>query len=92
MLRCQQEKVENWRGNGKRGEGVPAFHLPPYGMHLETEGLSHGLKNSPPDCFSPRLRRGRAFESRFRSIKKCGYPKGYPHFLVRRKGLEPLTY
>ena len=27
-----------------------------------------------------------------RQNKKYGYPNGYPYFLVRRKGLEPLTY
>ena len=36
----------------------------------ETGGLSHALKNMPPACFSPRLRRGRAFESRYSSHKK----------------------
>ena len=25
MLQCQQEKVENWRGNGKRGERDSLF-------------------------------------------------------------------
>ena len=25
MLQCQQEKVENWRGNGKRGDGDSLF-------------------------------------------------------------------
>ena len=29
------------------------FRLRSYGSHSETEGISHGLKNSPPDCFSP---------------------------------------
>ena len=66
-------------------------HPHPYGMRLGFEGLSPALKNMPPACFSPRLRRGRAFESA-RSIKKSRYPNGYLDFLVRRKGLEPLTY
>ena len=76
MLRCQQEKVENWRGNGKRGEVVPAFHLHPYGMHLENEGFSHGLKNSPPDCFSTWLCRGRPFESTLPIYQKSRHPNG----------------
>ena len=25
-----------------------------YGLRSEIRGISHGLKNSPPDCFSPR--------------------------------------
>ena len=49
--------------DGRRGHGSQFPSTSLYGMHLETEGLSHGLKNSPLDCFSPRLRRGRPFES-----------------------------
>ena len=60
-------------------------------MRLGFEGLSHALKNMPLACFSHRLRRGRAFESA-RSIKKAVAPYGTTAFLVRRKGLEPLTY
>ena len=43
-----------------------------------------------PHPFGMRL--GFVGESRFRSIKKAVIPKGITAFLVRRKGLEPLTY
>ena len=49
------------------------FRPHPYRMRPEIKGLSHGLKNSPPDCFSPRLRRGRPFESH-PAYKKNRYP------------------
>ena len=39
-----------------------------YGLPSPTLGFSHALKNSPPDCFSPRLRRGRAFESHYPQV------------------------
>ena len=35
----------------------------PYRVRPQIKGLSHGLKKCPPDTFSPRLRRGRPFES-----------------------------
>ena len=61
-----------------------SIHIP-YGMRLESEGLSHGLKNMPPACFLPALRSGRPFESHL--SRKKGAPKG--SFLVREMGLEP---
>ena len=67
------------------------LHLHPYRMHLKPAGLSHGLQNSPLDCFVPSLRLGRPFESAQR-IKKREVPFGTSRFLVRRKGLEPPTY
>ena len=48
---------------GRAGLPDPCQHpcrLPPQML-----GFSHGLKNSPPDCFLPRLRRGRPFESHY---------------------------
>ena len=66
MLRYQQEKTEKRRQKTKAGVG----------MHLENEGLSHGLKNSPLDCFSPRLRRGRPFESYLPIYQKSRHPFG----------------
>ncbi len=53
------------------------INLHPYWMHLDFEGLSHALKNSPPDCFVPSLRSGRAFESHLsRKTKKNTTRKG----------------
>lgn len=50
------------------------FRSHPYGMRPETNGFSHGLSNSPPDCLIPSLRSGRPFESRHSSKKSgdCG--------------------
>ena len=61
------------------------FDPHPFGMRLKSERLSHGLQNSPPDCFAPSLRSGRPFESPL--SRKKGAPKG--SFLVRERGLEP---
>ena len=36
----------------------------PQGVRLWSNGFSHDLRNSPPDCFLPSLRSGRSFESR----------------------------
>ena len=55
--------AESQRADALVGQGFSVSIYIPYGMHLGTEGLSHGLKNSPLDCFSPSLRSGRAFES-----------------------------
>ena len=51
------------------------FHPHPYGMRLESEGLSHGLRKCPPDTFLPSLRSGRPFESHLSHQKKAA-PKG----------------
>ena len=41
MLRCQQEKMENWREKSKEGGWFSvSVYIPP-----GAEGLSHGLKN-----------------------------------------------
>ena len=58
------------------------IYLHPYRMHLDFEGLTHALQNSPPDCFVPSLRSGRPFESH-PGIKNSRYPDGYLEFLVR---------
>ena len=76
------------------------FRPHPYRMRPKIKGLSHGLKNSPPDCFSPRLRRGRPFESR-PTYKKNRHPEwdnGFsgtlegtrtPDLLIRSQSLYP---
>ena len=55
------EKSEYYQWFLESGQFI--FRLHPYRMHPEYEGLSHGLQNSPPDCFVPSLRSGRPFES-----------------------------
>ena len=57
------------------------FHPHSYGMHLKSEGLSHGLRKCPPDTFLPCLRQGRPFESLSR-IKKSECPQGHSDFLA----------
>ena len=72
----------------------------PYRMRPEIKGLSHGLKNSPPDCFSPRLRRGRPFESHpaYKKNRHPGWDNGFsgtpegtrtPDLLIRSQSLYP---
>ena len=63
----------------------------PYRLPSSVHGFSHGLTNSPPDCLLPSLRSGRPFESR-PTYAKNPIPRWVSDFLVRRKGLEPLTY
>ena len=47
--------------SGKNDQCQQSSGLPPLIV-----GFSHALKNSPPDCFLPRLRRCRPFESHYR--------------------------
>ena len=61
-----------------------------YRLLPAAHGLSHALKNSPPDCFSPRLRRGRAFKSVHLPEKaECFRTR---LFLAGALGLEPRAY
>ena len=45
------------------GRGTIDNRQQSYGLPSVANGLSHALTNSPSDCLSPRLRRGRAFKS-----------------------------
>ena len=47
------------------------FHPHPYGMRLESGGLSHALQNSPQDCFVPALWSGLPFESHLKHKKSA---------------------
>ena len=68
-------------------------------LHSQNDGLSHGLQNSPPDCFVPSLRSGRPFESLRRQKMQIpkwvsaffGTPEGTrtPDLLIRSQSLYP---
>ena len=64
------------------------FYSHPFGKRLKSEGLSHALQNSPPDCFVPSLRSGRPFES-YPSIKKEAARKGSLFFWCERWDSNP---
>ena len=83
-----------------RCSAILDFRPHPYRMRPEIKGLSHGLKNSPPDCFSPRLRRGRPFESHpaYKKNRYPGWDNGFsgtpegtrtPDLLIRSQSLYP---
>ena len=61
------------------------------GLPSDFRGLSHGLKNMPPACFSPRLRRGRPFEPHIHSQKKEALLMECFFFLGIDMGLERPT-
>ena len=65
-----------------------------YGLPSSLLGFSHALKNSPPDCFLPRLHRGRAFESHYRHVarKKEALRMECFFFLGWIMGFEPTTF
>ena len=58
--------------------GLTSVHIPG-GMRPEARGISHGLKKCPPDTFSPRLCRGRPFDSR--TANKKGHPNWMSFFV-----------
>ena len=63
-----------------------------YGLPSDGHGLSHGLKNMPPACFLPLLRKGRPFKSHHRpKYKKKGYLLVSFLFMGWVMGLEPTT-
>ena len=70
---------------------ISASHLHPLRDASGKQGTLPRPKNSPPDCFYPGFAGG-GLSSPARHNKKSRYPNGYLDFLVRRKGLEPLTY
>ena len=96
----KQKKNEHPKVFVFRCSAMLDFRPHPYRMRPETKGLSHGLKNSPPDCFSPRLRRGRPFESHpaYKKNRYPGWDNGFsgtpegtrtPDLLIRSQSLYP---
>jgi len=70
------------RTNGFSESDIFRFHPHPSGMRLKSEGLSHALQNSPPDCFVPSLCSGRDFESHLsRKQKYLQIPNGIWRYL-----------
>ena len=62
----------------------------PQGVRLWSNGFSHDLSNSPPDCCLSLLRLGRSFESHT-TIKIVGTAQAIPTILVRVAGFEPTA-
>ena len=70
---------------------ISASHLHPLRDASGKQGTLPRPKNSPPDCFYPGFAGG-GLSSPARHNKKIQIPEWVSGFLVRRKGLEPLTY
>ncbi len=71
--------------------GVSLLHMHfrphPCRVRPKVHGFSHGLTNSPPDCWLPSLWSGRPFKSLL--DKKGHHPDGWCPILAEKEGFEP---